>query len=157
MNISKTKTRFYIYAIALLPFILLITTGVIMLKYHTGAPVESIIIGLDGHSWMTFHKIISVISMLLILLHLFVKTDWVKNLFLFKLKSKFKAANIILFVVFFLCSLTALCAWLIFGGTATAQLLVGIHNKLGLLLILLFVIHIWNYRKVIISQFKKFF
>lgn len=155
MNISKTKTRFYIYAIALLPFILLLATGVILLKYHTGALPESMIMGQDAHFWFPFHRVTAVITTLLILLHLFVKTDWVKNLFLFKLKGRFKAANIILFVVFLLCSLTALNSWLIFDGTDIAENLRGIHNKLGLLLIIMFAIHIWNYRKVIITQLKK--
>jgi hypothetical protein len=155
MSKSVSKTRFYIYAIALLPFILLLTTGLVMLYYHTGAPEESLFCGYDGHFWLLFHKIIAVITIPFILLHLFVKTDWVKNFFSLKVKGRFKAANIFLFIVFSLCLLTAFGSWLIFDDQVISGMLGGIHNKLGLLLILLFVIHIWNYRKLIISQFKK--
>ncbi len=149
-----SKTRFYIYAIALLPFILLLGTGAIMLKYHTGAPNESIFMGLNGYEWLSFHKFVSVITAPLILLHLFVKTDWVKRLFLFKVKGRFKKSNIILFVVFFLCLITATGSWLIFDGTDIAGSLRGVHNKFGLLLIVMFGIHLLNFRKLIINKFK---
>ena len=155
MNKSSTKIRFMIYAIALIPFILLLGTGVVLLKYHTGSPLESTFMGCDAHFWFPFHKLTAVISTLLILLHLFVKTDWVRNLFLFKPKGGFKTSNIILFIVFLFCSLSALSSWLIFDGDDMAELLKGVHNKLGLLLIVMFVIHLWNYRKVIVSQVKK--
>lgn len=155
MGKPANKIRFYIYAIALLPFIPLVVTGVILLKYHTGAPFEACVLGLDAHFWFPFHKVTALITMLFVLLHLFVKTNWVKNLFQFKLEGKFTTANVMLFVVFLFCSLTAFCSWLIFHGTHISEMLVGIHNKLGLLLILMFVIHLWNYRKVILVQLKK--
>ncbi|MRT92595.1 hypothetical protein [Ancylomarina sp. 16SWW S1-10-2] len=155
MNKSANKIRFTIYAIALIPLILLLGTGVVLLKYHTGSPLESSVMGCNAHFWFPFHKLTAVISTFLILLHLFVKTDWVKNLFLFKLKGGFKTSNIILFIVFLFCSLSALSSWLIFDGDDMAEFLRGIHNKLGLLLIVMFAIHLWNYRKVIVSQVKK--
>ena len=155
MNSSKIKTRFYIYALAFLPVMLLLGTGIIMLNYHTGTPKETFIMGFNGYDWLSFHKVISVITTPLILLHLFVKTDWVKRLFTFKVKGAFKKSNIILFIVFLLCFLTAIGSWLIFDGTDIASSLRGVHNKFGLLLIVMFGIHIWNYRKQIINQFKK--
>jgi hypothetical protein len=79
---------------------------------------------------------------------LFVKTDWVKRFFVLKLKGAFKASNISLFVVFVLCVFTG------FGTGIISSKLEGIHNKFGLLLIGLFIMHIWNYRKVIIKQFR---
>ncbi|MFA9391150.1 MAG: hypothetical protein ACERKD_15175 [Prolixibacteraceae bacterium] len=149
------KTRFYIYTIGLLPFVLLLFTGVILVKYHTGAAPESTVLGGDAHFWFSFHKVIAVITIPLILLHLFVKTDWVKSLLRFKVKGRFKTTNSILFVVFVLCSLTALVSWLIIDDPAISGNLGGIHNKFGILLIILFVIHVWNYRKRIIAQFKQ--
>ncbi|MGQ1908962.1 hypothetical protein ACT3CE_04175 [Marinifilum sp. RC60d5] len=154
MNISVNKTRFYIYAIALLPFIILLATGVILLKYHTGSPLDSTLMGFDAHFWFPFHKILAILSTPLLLLHLFVKTDWVKKLFTLKLKDKYKISNLLLFITFSLCMLTAFSAAFIFPDTDMAKILGGIHNKLGLLLLLIFVIHLWNYRKVIINQFR---
>lgn len=133
---------------------MLLGTGAIMLKYHTGAPSESVFMGFNGYDWLSIHKAIGVITSPLILLHLFVKTDWVKRLFMFEVKGRFKISNLLIFIVFFLCLLTAIGSWLIFDGTDVASNLRGIHNKFGLLLIVMFGIHIWNYRKQIINQFK---
>lgn len=154
MGKTISKIRFYIYGSALLPFFLLLVSGLILLKYHTGESLEETVMGQNGHFWYLIHKITSVVSLIFIILHLFVKTDWVKRFFSLKLKGAFKSANSILFVVFILCSSTGLLAWLVFQGTTTAKTLVGIHNKLGLLLISLFVIHLWNYRKMIIRHFR---
>lgn len=155
MNIPTNKSRFYIYILALLPFILLCITGIILIKYHNGATPDTTVWGLDAHAWFPIHKITSLVTVLMILLHLFVKTNWVRRFFTFQVKGAFKTSNIILFIVFILCSITALLAWFVFGDTNVAMALGGIHNKLGLILIIVFLIHLWNYRKVILSQFKK--
>lgn len=149
MNNSGKNIRFYIYAAALLPFLLLLATGIILLKYHTGAHSNATILGQDAYFWFPFHKITAVISTLFIALHLFVKTNWVKHLFTGKLKGAFKASNLILFVVFLLCVFTG------FGSDLISSKLGGVHNKFGLILIVMFLTHIWNYRKVIIGQVKK--
>ena len=149
MNKSKGNTRFYIYAVAFLPFILLLASGLILLKYHTGAASESIVLGFDGHFWKAFHKLSAFIATPLVLLHLIVKTSWVKRLFTLQLKGAFKTSNILLFVLFLLCFLSG------FGSAIISNQLGGIHNKFGLLLLILFLIHLWNYQNVIINQLKK--
>lgn len=153
---SRGKTRFYIYTIAFLPYILLLSSGVIMLYYHTGAPKEALIIAQDGYFWLAFHKTVSMVCTPFILLHLFVKTNWVKTFFLFKLKGKFKTSNIVLFLAYFICLFTAIGSWLIFSDDEIASSLRGVHNKIGILLIVVFCIHIWNYRWVIINHLKRF-
>jgi hypothetical protein len=155
MKKSNSEIRYYIYAIALFPVLLLLFTGIIMLNYHTGTPVETTVIGLDGHDWMLFHRIVAVISSVLVAMHLIVRTDWLKRFFSFKLKGKFKTANILIFVFFFLAFLTSFLSWLVFPNTDIAQLLRGIHNKLGLALIVLFIIHLVNYFKVIVNMTRK--
>ena len=155
MNKSNSKIRFYIWATALVPMILLLGTGLILLKYHAGASVDSLVLGQDGHFWHSFHTLVAIISTLMVVLHLFVKTNWMRNLLTFKLKGRFKVANVLLFVIFLLCSCTAFSSWLIFGNADISVLLRGLHNKFGLLLIVLFLIHIWNYRKVILSYLRK--
>lgn len=155
MKNSKSNIRFYIYVIAFLPMVLLMATGMIMLEYHTGTPVESLVLGLNGHDWLLFHKIVSVIGIMLIALHLAVKTDWLKRLFTFKMKAKFKITNILIFVFFLLSFITALLSWLVFPNTEIAELLKGIHNKLGIGLIVLFVIHMVNYFKLMKGMIKK--
>lgn len=155
MKVSKSKTRFYIYSIALLPYILLLTSGVIMLYYHTGASYESTFWGQDGNFWLAFHKYTMIVTTPLILLHLFVKTKWVKNFFLFKQKGKFKISNTVLFIFFLVCLFSSLSSWIVFDNSDIAILLRGIHNKFGILLIIVSLIHFGNYWKVIINQVKK--
>lgn len=152
---SSVKVRFYNYAIAILPLIILLGTGVLMLYYHTGAPKESVLLGQNGYFWLSFHKVISVICTPLILLHLLYRTNWVKNFFLFRLKGKFKTSNIVLFVSFLLCLFTSIGSWLIFRDTDIAAQLKGVHNKVGIILIIVFCLHVWNYRRLIINQLKK--
>lgn len=150
---TKSRIKFFIYAIATPPLLLLIFSGIVMLKYHAGASYASTVLELDGNAWLTFHKVVSLITIPLIALHLFVKTNWVKNLFKFKTQRKFMKTNLIFFIVFLLCSITALVSWLLLDGT-NAAMLRGVHNKLGLLSIVLFIVHAWNYRKLIVAQFK---
>lgn len=151
---TKSRIKFFIYAIATPPLLLLIFSGVVMLKYHSGSPYSSTFLELDGNAWLTFHKVVSLITIPLIALHLFVKTNWVKNLLKFKTQRKFMKTNLIFFIVFLLCSLSALVSWLLLDGTNAAAMLRGVHNKFGLLSIVLFIVHAWNYRKLIVAQFK---
>lgn len=157
MKTSKSNIRFYIYAIAFLPMVFLMATGMIMLEYHTGTPLESFVLGLNGHDWLLFHKIVSVIAVVLIALHLSAKTDWLKRFFTFNVKAKYKTTNILIFVFFVLSFITALLSWLVFPDTEIAELLKGIHNKLGLGLMVLFVIHMFNYFKLMKGMVKKLF
>ena len=155
MRTQKSITQVYIYAIAFLPIIILLGTGVVMLNYHTGTHKDSLIIGLNGYDWFSFHKVMCVISTPLILLHLFVKTNWVKDLLTFNVKGRFKIPNILLFVLFLACLLTSTFSWLVFNRTEIADMLRGIHNKLGILLIILFIMHLINYSKTIIVRTKQ--
>jgi hypothetical protein len=152
---SRGKIRFYIYASAFLPFILLLSSGAIMLYYHTGAPKEALILAKDGHFWLAFHKTVSIVCTPFILLHLFVKTNWVKNFFLFKLKGRVKTSNIVLFLAYSICLFTAIGSWLVFSDNDIASLMKGVHNKVGILLLFIFCIHVWNYRITILIQIKR--
>lgn len=149
MSKKGNNMRFYIYTIAFLPFSLLLASGIILLKYHTGAQAEETVMGQNAYFWFPFHKISAILSTLLIGLHLFVKTNWVQSLFRLRIKGGYKKANIFLFVVFLLCVFTG------FGSDLVSARLGGVHNKLGLVLFILFLIHLWNYRKVIINHFSK--
>jgi len=155
MKNPKSKIRFYIVAIALLPFVLLLVTGAFMLIYHTGKPYESKAMGLDGHDWLMFHQIMSVIVIPMIILHLTIKTDWLKRLFCFQLKGKFKVSNLLIFVFFMLSFLSSFFSWLIIQDPDIANLLRGIHNKLGMVLLILFVIHLVHYSKMMVNMTKE--
>lgn len=82
MKLTNSKQRFYVYTLLLLPLLLVIITGLGMLYYHGNGDYELILYGLDGHTWILWHKMSSVVMLPLVFLHLFKGTSWVaKGLF----------------------------------------------------------------------------
>ena len=63
--------------------------------------------------------------------------------------------NLTLFILFFLCALTALLAWLVFNDSKLGEVLRELHTKLGLLLIIFFAIHLSNYFKWMLNMTQK--
>ncbi len=149
--------NYYIDIIALLPFLALLFTGAILLAYHVGKTPELETFGFDGHMWLLLHKLATVISVPLILLHLILHLNWLKKLITFKLKNKNKGKNITLFVLFMLCVVTSFLSWVIFKDSETGDGLRGIHNKFGILLIVLFTFHIISYTRWLINMTRKIF
>lgn len=137
-KVSKATRNYYVDIISLIPFLLMIGTGIIMLIYHTGKPYCTETLSINGNTWLIIHKFFSVLSFILVAIHLIIHIDWLKNLFLKKLSNKYKSINITLLIVFLLTTLTALSSWLIVSNTEVSEELRGAHNKLGLLLIIFF-------------------
>lgn len=156
-TISKSTRNYYVDIAMILPFIMLIATGIIMLIYHTGLPYKETTLGLNGYFWTDIHKVFAAISLILISIHLYLHIDWFKKLFTGKLKNKFKKRNLTLVIVFLLTAITSIIPWLILGDTEGAKLFLGIHNKLGLLLIVFFAIHLLGYFKWLTNMTKKVF
>lgn len=141
-NKSKAKRNYYVDIIAFVPFLLLLMSGIVMLKYHSGTPYEVENMGLSGDSWIKIHKILAVISLPIVILHLVLHLNWFKTLFTFKLKNRHRGINITLFIFFLLCASTSLFSWLIFTDSDAGKLLRGLHNKLGIILLIFFAIHV---------------
>lgn len=156
-NMSKSRRNYYVDIATLLPFILLLFTGIIMLIYHTGKPYLETTLGKDGDFWLDTHIVFAVISFVMIIIHLSLHLNWFKKLFIGKLKNKYWLRNLILVIVFSLTFLTSTIPWLILEESDTETLLLGIHNKLGLLLIIFFVIHLLSYLKWLVNMTKKVF
>ncbi|BAX82195.1 DUF4405 domain-containing protein [Labilibaculum antarcticum] len=156
-KVSKTTRNYYVDIISLTPFLLMIGTGIIMLIYHTGKPYCTETLSIDGNTWLIIHELFSVISFILVVIHLTIHIDWLKNLFFNKLSDKHKSINITLFIVFSLTALTAFSSWLIVSNTEISEGLRGAHNKLGLLLIIFFSVHITNYFKWLVKMTNQVF
>jgi thiosulfate reductase cytochrome b subunit len=156
-KISKSSRNYYLNLITIIPFLLLLISGIVVLRYHTGEAYETITLGLNGQKWLTVHRIFALIVIPLIVVHLWLHGYWVKRLFSYKQKSKGKNndMNIALFVVFILTALTALISWIVFSGKPAADLLREVHNKLGFALIFFFIIHLANYFKWLVNKTKK--
>lgn len=142
---SNANRNYVVELLAFIPFVLMIASGLFMLVYHISENEKLFIFGMNKSSWLLFHKIASSLSLSMVIWHLIQHVYWIKNLFTFKLHSKFKRLNTALFIVFTLAVLTAYCSWLVLPETIINDGLKGIHSKLGFLTIILFIFHIRNY------------
>ena len=158
-KISKASRNYYLNVITILPFLILILSGLIILRYHGGESYEVATIGISGHIWLTIHRILALIVIPLIILHIWLHGYWIKKLFSLKQKNKGKNndMNIALFVAFLLTMLTALLSWLIFEEKPIADLLRELHNKLGFALIFFFIVHLVNYFRWLMNMSQKIF
>ena len=154
-RITKARLNFYIDIVSLLPFFLLLITGLILLMYHSGRPYTETILQFEQSNWLNFHKILSIVSSTLIIIHLVAHTKWLKQLFTAKLKGKKNISNLLLLITFVLTALLAFIPWFFIKNANVSAELLGIHNKVGLLLLLFFIIHLSNYYKWIIKMIKK--
>lgn len=154
-KISKSRRNYYVDSIAFLPFFILIITGIIMLSYHTGTPYSDTFLNKDGNFWLYTHKFFAVVSLVIIALHLSLHLNWFKKLLSGNQKNKYWIRNLILVILFLLVTLTSVLPWLILEESDTASLLLGVHNKIGLLLIVFFVIHLFSYFKWLLNMRKK--
>lgn len=154
-KLSKTTKNYYIDITAFLPFLLLLITGIIMLVYHTGKPYSETILNLNRAIWLNIHISFAVISFVLITIHLSFHLNWFKKLFSGKRKNKHWIKNLTLLILFFLATITAVFPWLILDENETSNLLLGLHNKIGLLIIIFFIIHLFSYYKWLISMTRK--
>ncbi|NPD47682.1 MULTISPECIES: DUF4405 domain-containing protein [unclassified Lentimicrobium] len=154
-NSSKAKRNYYIDIAMLLPFLMLLFTGIIMLIYHTGKPYPETSLGLDGESWLKIHVVSAIISFVLVGIHLSLHLTWFKKLFSGQLKNKYWVRNLILVIVFLFTLLTSFIPLLFLGESDAAKMMLGIHNKLGLLLIVFFFIHLLSYFKWLVNMTKK--
>ena len=156
-KLSKPRRNYYVDIAILLPFLLLLFTGIIMLIYHTGKPYLETTLGKNGDFWLDTHIVFAIISFVMIAIHLSLHLNWFKKLFTGKLKNKYWVRNLILVITFFLTFLTSVIPRFILKESDTETLLLGIHNKLGLLLIIFFAIHLLSYLNWLIDMTKKAF
>jgi hypothetical protein len=152
---SKATRNYFFNLFSFLPFLFLLFTGIIVLRYHSGFDDELPTLGLNGTQWLSVHQITALIIIPLIITHLLMHIHWLKQLFTFKLEGKNSGMNLTQLIVFLMCALTALLAWWVFDGTKLAEALRELHSKLGLLLIVFWGIHLYNYSRWLINMTRK--
>lgn len=152
---SKVIRNFYVNIIAFSPFVLLLITGIIMLIYHTGKTNSVEIFGFNGDTWLFIHKTLTIIAVPIVIIHLILHIGWFKKLFTSRFRNKHKGTNVALFIFFLLCTLTSLLSWFVLNDSTIDKGLRDIHNKFGIVLITIFVIHIINNFKWVINIIRK--
>lgn len=152
VNISK-KTLFYVNSITFLPFILLAFSGLlIQINYHAGHLTDTaVVLGLNRYGWLLLHKITAVISIIGLSAHLFLHVGWLKAVLLKKLYKKSRRNTKItlwLLISAVATALTGIISWLLAPAMVYARhSIIEIHDKIGIILIILFVLHIVNHWK----------
>ena len=158
IQFSKANRNYFLNMATLLPFVLLLASGILVLRYHGGMDYNKLTLGLNGNQWLKAHQLLALVVIPLVMLHLWLHGYWLKKLFrLKKASGKNHDMNLALFIVFVLTVLTALISWLVFDGKPAADLLREIHNKLGLALLFFFAIHLINYFKWLANMTRKNF
>lgn len=155
-SLPKSRKNYYVDIAALIPFLMLLFTGIIVLMYHTGTPKLENILNRDGHFWLNTHIVFAIISIVIILVHLSLHLNWFRKLFSAK-RNKYWFRNLMLVILFFVTAFTSFIPLLILEESAASSLILGIHNKFGLLLIAFFIIHFLSYSKWLISMTQKVF
>lgn len=165
MNMSINKkggqaiaNRYYLAVlVAFFPFMMLLMSGAVVLLYHVGAVADVLVLGVNKDTWMFSHRLIALINIPIISWHLTLHYDWFVRLFTRTLNNKHKNLNTALFIVFVLCIISGVLPWLVFETSSIGEVLRGLHSKLGLVLIIVFIFHLRNYLPWIIRMTKKFF
>jgi len=105
---------------------------------------SKIVCGLNYSDWSNTHKFVIVFFSLLMVYHTYVHRKWYKGVITKHLIGKNKQV-IILSVLFLLVAVTGLIPWFIdlLGGNSIFRMLfIEIHDKLTLILIVFFALHI---------------
>lgn len=154
---AMSKRNYYVDIAILFPFVFLLFTGIVMLRYHAGMPTSETLLGNDAHFWLNTHIFSAIASFVMIVVHLSLHLGWFKKVFSGSIKNKYWIRNLVLVILFLLTILTSAVPWLFLQESSFADALLGIHNKLGLLLIVFFAIHLLGYSRWLINMTKRVF
>ncbi len=155
---KKSTALVYVNSIIFLPFILLAFSGLLIQhSYNLEHMADSAaVLGLNRYEWLLFHKITALISFAGVSVHVSLHMNWLKAVLLKKL---YKKPNLSIKITLWLLILTAATAltgfysWL-FAPTAYARHnFIEIHDKAGIILTILFILHILQHWKWIIHSF----
>ncbi|MCK9613828.1 MAG: DUF4405 domain-containing protein [Bacteroidales bacterium] len=160
LKIRKAKFNFWINLISLLPVSLLAFTGLlIQLNYHMKRYNDSCAVwGLDRADWLILHKACAVISIITILLHLYLHWNWLKMAFTkrrLKNGTRVKKNSLWLSIIFLLATITSIISWFFIEDKLQAKHVIEIHDKLGIVLSILIIVHLIQHFSWIKRLFKK--
>lgn len=113
--------------------------------------------GFSYSEWSVFHKYAIVLFALLMLIHIYLHTNWYKAISSGKAWHK-NRQTILLSVLFIFTALSGLIPWFVYllSGSGDARLgLIEIHDKLALLLVIFLLLHVAKRQKWFSTTFSK--
>ncbi len=160
-QVSKKTTRLIVNTINFILFTASAAIGIIVqgnYHMHGGKPPEFLVWGMDQPTWNTIHIIVSVLALAGLVTHFVLNWKSVKLLFSpsgKKLSSKFRMSRIITFAFVLLC-LTGLTAYgfRLAGDMITRHGIMEIHDKLGIVISILFIIHFAQHFRQLIHSVR---
>lgn len=158
---NKSTVNFYTELFSFPPFIFLAFSGLLIaICYHAGDLLdEATVIGVNRSGWLCLHKIASVIALLGITIHVYLHTGWIKMLFKKKTlrrANKTTKITVLLLIAFIAASLTGITCWLILPAHVRLDTfeIIEIHEKIGIVLTVLFIFHFVNHWRWIAGKLR---
>ncbi len=158
-RLKKSTVFFYLDAIIFFPFVIMAFSGLLIQhSYHLEHLADTVsVLGLNRSGWLLLHKITAVMSMAGLSIHVSLHMNWLKAVLLKKLYKKPNRTIKITLWLLFLTTVTALTgfyAWLIAPTVHVRHDYIEIHDKIGIILSILFILHIINHWRWIIHTFS---
>jgi hypothetical protein len=142
------KINFYLNLANFVPFFVVIITGLILqIGYHMHRlPDDYLISGLDKSGWLLLHQISTSISLAGIIIHCMLHWKFItattKKIFNRKYRARILSSYYLL-IIYIPTFLASIGSWIFFNDKdSTRHTLVEIHDKLALILIIFFIIHV---------------
>lgn len=152
---NKAFRNYVVDLAALLPFLCLLASGIIMLIYRSGVSEESLTLGFSGHQWRWFHQRTTLVALPLVLLHLVLHWAALRRLFLKGRKAGFKPINLGLLILFLSTTASGLLTWLWIQEEGMVEGFQELHNKLGMALVVFFALHLAVFYPFLIKMSRK--
>jgi|GEM_PF-4760156 len=149
MNQKKT-TNYFIDLTIMILSVLISISGLALIAYHGHRDnPDFLFMNFNKVEWLLIHKIVSVAVAIGIIIHIMMHSGWLKNSLkgMAFLKSEYKNKSLFyLFALFFVSAVTGFVPWIFAGflpdgGREFRHAIMEFHDKVSLILIILFLIH----------------
>lgn len=152
---KKSTALIYVNAIIFFPFLILAFSGLLLQhSYHLEHMAGTVsVLGLNRSGWLLLHKITAVLSAAGVSMHVSLHMNWLKAVFLKKLYKKPNwniQITLWLLILAAVTILTGIYPWLFAPTAQIRHGFIEIHDKMGILLAILFILHKLNHWKWII-------
>lgn len=159
IRFNKSSALVYVNAVIFFPFVLLAFSGLLLQHgYHLEHKADTaVVLVMDRYGWLLLHKITAVISVAGVSVHVFLHMNWLKAVLRKKLyKKPHRNIQITLWLLILAAAtaLTGIYAWLLAPTAQVRHDFIEIHDKTGILLGILFILHKLNHWRWITNTFS---
>jgi hypothetical protein len=158
---SLSSKKLFLDIINLFTFLIVATIGIlIQINYHLGRKSdEFLVFGFDRAIWNSFHSIFSFLFILGLIYHLYLNFPSLKNMFTYGKKSipkKLIVSRILTLIIIFMV-ITGLVSYVnnLTGNQEIRFMFIEIHDKLGIIISILFILHFVQHYNFISQMLHK--